>query len=395
MKTPNLLSLAALLLFSLASCGPLPTVQVQPTPTTAAPASGPDNNEVIVEGNVAPRDYSRILTRTGGLIAEVRVKKGDLVKKDDVLVRFDGAEQAQAALTAARLEEVNAQQALDKLNETADVARAQAQVALANARKALDNAQDHRTNLNYRFTADQVAAANAGYILAQDEVDRLQGYYDTVSSRPEDDPVRALALANLENGKKKRDKALASVNWYKGKADPLDIAKADADVAFAEAQVNDAQRQLDKTQNGPNRDDLALAQSSLENAKAQVKAAEKALADLDVKAPLTGTIVELDLMAGETLAPGQQVALVADLSELYVETNDLTELNVVKVKVGDQGQIRPDALPGVSLPAVVTEIANDSGKKGGDVIYTVRLKLNQADPLLRWGMTVEVRLPGK
>jgi multidrug resistance efflux pump len=89
--------------------------------------------------------------------------------------------------------------------------------------------------------------------------------------------------------------------------------------------------------------------------------------------------------------PNQQVALVADLSELYVETTDLTEMDVVKVKEGDSARIKPDALSDLSLPATVTEISQDSGKKGGDVTYKVRLKLDSTDPRLRWGMTVEVR----
>jgi hypothetical protein len=50
----------------------------------------------------------------------------------------------------------------------------------------------------------------------------------------------------------------------------------------------------------------------------------------------------------------------------------------------------PDSLEELVLPATVESIDRESGKKGGDVTYTVRLKLDETDPLLRWGMTVEV-----
>ena len=110
----------------------------------------------------------------------------------------------------------------------------------------------------------------------------------------------------------------------------------------------------------------------------------------EILAPFDGTVVELDHEVGETLLPNQQVALVADLKDLYVETNDLTEMDVVKLSVGQAATVNPDALPDVSLPSSVTEIARSSGKKGGDVTYTVRLKLEKTDPRLRWGMTVAI-----
>jgi multidrug resistance efflux pump len=111
----------------------------------------------------------------------------------------------------------------------------------------------------------------------------------------------------------------------------------------------------------------------------------------EIRAPFAGVITSLDAITGETLLPNQAVAQIADFSSWYVETNDLTEMDVVNVSEGQTAKIKPDALPTLALPATVTEIARNSGKKGGDVTYTVRLKLDQTDPRLRWVMTVEVR----
>ncbi len=393
MKKLFVLPFVFALMLNLVSCGTLPTAGAPAAPTSTPVVE--EGGDVVVEGNIVPRDFAHITTRTGGRIAELSVKKGQIVQKGAVLARFDEREQAQAALTAASLEELNAQQALDQLNENADIAQAQTQSVLVAAQKALDDAKQHKTNLLYRATPDQIAAANANYIMAQNVVDDKQETYDSVAHRPENDNVRAFALAALENAKKARDKAQINLNWYKGKADPKDIAEADADIALDEAKLANAQREWDKTKDGPNVDDLALAESRLANAKAQVSAAQKALDDLELKAPFAATVVELSPAAGETLLPNQEVALLADLGELYVETNDLTELDVVKVNVGDTATIKPDALSTLILPAKVTEIAQDSGKKGGDVTYVVRLKLEKTDPRLRWGMTVEVRFPGK
>ena len=42
------------------------------------------------------------------------------------------------------------------------------------------------------------------------------------------------------------------------------------------------------------------------------------------------------------------------------------------------------------MTGVVSEISQSSYTQGGDVIYTVRVKVDQVDPRVRWGMTVQV-----
>ena len=103
--------------------------------------------------------------------------------------------------------------------------------------------------------------------------------------------------------------------------------------------------------------------------------------------------MELEAGSDETLLPNQQVALIADLSAWYVETTDLTEMDVVLIREGAPAEVSPDALEDLQFRATVEEIAWTAGKKGGDVTYTARLKLEETDPRLRWGMTVEVRFP--
>ena len=51
------------------------------------------------------------------------------------------------------------------------------------------------------------------------------------------------------------------------------------------------------------------------------------------------------------------------------------------------------ALPGVKFSGVVDEIGNTPRNQGTDVLYTVHILLDKPDPLLRWGMTMEVTFP--
>jgi len=69
-------------------------------------------------------------------------------------------------------------------------------------------------------------------------------------------------------------------------------------------------------------------------------------------------------------------------------TDDLTEIKVPSVSIGQGVTVKADALPGVEIKGEVTSIGTVFQEKSGDVVYPVKIKLLDADPKLRWGMTV-------
>ena len=52
--------------------------------------------------------------------------------------------------------------------------------------------------------------------------------------------------------------------------------------------------------------------------------------------------------------------------------------------------LRPDALSDLQLKGTVIEISKAYTQLGGDILYTVRIRVDETDPRLRWGMTVEI-----
>jgi hypothetical protein len=82
--------------------------------------------------------------------------------------------------------------------------------------------------------------------------------------------------------------------------------------------------------------------------------------------------------------------VLADFSPWRVETDDLTEIEVPDVFVGQKATISPDALPDLELSGTVEYISGLYEEKRGDVTYTARILLDEDDPRLRWGMTVVV-----
>ena len=157
--------------------------------------------------------------------------------------------------------------------------------------------------------------------------------------------------------------------------------------AFDEAE---ARRDFENTLDGPDAEQLALLEGQFESAKAQVAAAEKSLSNYDLTAPFDGTIVDVNVTINEMIGPENWAVIIADFSEFFVETNDLTELKVVKVFEGQEATIVPDALPDLEITGHVEEINQGFYVQGGDISYRVKLSLVETDPQIRWGMTVEI-----
>ncbi len=130
--------------------------------------------------------------------------------------------------------------------------------------------------------------------------------------------------------------------------------------------------------------EFIAVQRSLDTAKASVQ-------QTILRAPFDGVLVDLRLAPGETIQPGQVVAVVADLANLQIETTDLSEKDIPNVKVGQKAAVYVEGL-GETLNGMVAAIAPRAETLGGDVIYKVTITLDSVPEALRWGMTAEVHI---
>lgn len=84
------------------------------------------------------------------------------------------------------------------------------------------------------------------------------------------------------------------------------------------------------------------------------------LADsLDLRAPITGTIVENDGVNDQVVVPGQQIGYIVNLSQLQVVAN-LDETLINEVQVGKAVDISISAYPSVNFPGTVSRIGSAS-----------------------------------
>jgi len=119
------------------------------------------------------------------------------------------------------------------------------------------------------------------------------------------------------------------------------------------------------------------------------------LANTELKAPFAGTIASLNLETGEEVTAAAPVVQLADQSGWRIETDDLTENNVVYVNVSDTVDISIDALPDLKLTGTVERVKPLGENKQGDITYTATIIPNGSDKRLRWNMTASVTIHPK
>jgi multidrug efflux pump subunit AcrA (membrane-fusion protein) len=203
----------------------------------------------------------------------------------------------------------------------------------------------------------------------------------------------------IKDAQKKLDDANKQLNYVLQGPDAIKVAQAKANIAQLQAQLAKAQTDAQKLKanHGVDPDKLktaedrvAAAQTRLATAQASLTAAQLKAESVELKAPFGGTVAVQNLKVGQYINAGEAAVTLANLAQWEVKTDDLTEIEVVKVKVGETVNVKLDALPNVPLTGVVKAIRSQYEEKRGDITYTVTVALTSGDPQVRWGMTAEV-----
>ena len=206
------------------------------------------------------------------------------------------------------------------------------------------------------------------------------------------------------------------------KNDELDNAVAEAQRAVTAAQedLKNAQAALAAAQAAPTLDvdgsttptdatadasAVSSAQRNLASAQATLDQANAKAAERTVKAPSSGSIVELNAKVGATVTGGmvmgegdtnggKQCMQIADLSKMKV-TVQVGEKDIAKIAVGQSANVTYPAFPDIVSQGTVTAIASVANSDaanggGGSVTFNVDILIEAPDSRLKPGMTAEV-----
>lgn len=383
------------------------------------------NDLIVVDARVVPVQKANLSMSTGGIVDELLVQEGDVVAANDVIIRLDASRQ-KVAVSRTQAEVDRAQANLDEATagpRAQEVASAEANLAAAQARlervvagsqsgdvkeieAQVDSAKASLAKVFEGPSEDQLISARADLANAEAAVRRAQNAYNEVKWRND---VGALPQASeLEQATNNLEAARARLADLQTGATAADINSAQsgieqaearlesflavlpADVAAAEADVSNFQAQLELLTAGTRDETVAAREADLASATASLQDALVSLSEMELRAPFDGTIASVDVALGEQLGSGTVVVQLADLENWQIETEDLTELQIVRIQEGSKATIEFDALPDVELPGTVDRIRLVGEDNRGDIVYKVIVVPDTMDERLLWNMTAVV-----
>jgi multidrug resistance efflux pump len=368
----------------------LPTVVLEgSTATQAAPIT--PGSGVIASAIVVPAEQAQLAFSISGEVEAITPTVGEQVQAGQVLARLAGGEQLQAAVSAAELDVLNAQQTIDKLSKDLPEEQVDALQALNDARDVLRDAQQKIRGFGTPAEPIDLQVARSNVALAKRALDQAKKDFKPYEKKPENNFNRAAFLSKLSDAQKHYDDMVDQLNRLTGVFVPaFDMQQAQTDLEIAEARLKLAEDKYQQLQGGPDPDEMALAVARLNSAQDQVAAAQASLANLELTAPFTGRVTEIGVHNGEWVVPGQTILAMADVDHLRIETTDLSERDLPKIEVGQAVTVYIEAL-NQEVPGTVSKIALIADTLGGDVVYKTTIDLEAPPPGLRAGMSAEVQ----
>lgn len=408
------------------------TEQTAPTQVAAeqAVAKPTGQGRVQVDARVVPVQYADLSFTRAGVLERLLVKEGDQVEAGALLASLNAAQQ-QVAVASAQATLQKAQAKLTELKAGArpqEIEQVKAALSAAQARyqrlaqaglpgnikaaeAALAGAQAALAKVLEGASEQQRIAAQADLSTATASLKQAQAAYNLVKWRndvgalPEsarlEQATAAWEAANarfedLQKGATTADISGASAEVRRSQAQ-LDELKTGmpSDLAAATADVRASQAQLDLLLAGARAEEVAAAEADVASATAALQQALVTLADSEIRAPFAGQIAVINARAGEQVTPGTSAIRLADLTTWQIETEDLTELDVVGITPGKQITLTYDAIPDLEMRGTVRYVRPIGGDRRGDIVYTVVVDPAQQDPRLLWNMTAVVSFDRK
>lgn len=366
--------------------------------------------KVSETGTLEPTRQVEVKSRVGGRVLRIYVREGDRVSPGTLIALVDPTEvardvervKAQRDAARAGLLQSEENYIVSKRQNELAIQRAEASLAEAKARFAQTAAPTRQQEVEQQEAAirrieAQLADARRNLARRMTLVDKgfvARSEADTVETQV------ALAEADLASAKQR-----------------LSLLKEGArreDVAISRAAITTARVQLETER--ANAAQVELRKRDIQRAKAEIAQIENTLAQQSVQlsetrivAPIGGEVVGKYLEEGELVASatagfaqGAAIVRIADLNRMQVRVN-VNEVDVVRVRNGQQVEIRADGVPDKIFPGRVAAIApsslaenqqtSSSGGGGGSsavVRFEVKVEVVSPDRRLRPGMTASV-----
>jgi multidrug resistance efflux pump len=102
--------------------------------------------------------------------------------------------------------------------------------------------------------------------------------------------------------------------------------------------------------------DLSMVVTSTAmNPQTMASSADTLISKADIKAPIEGKIVRSNVVVGQVISPGMEIATIADTSHIYVKAN-IEETDITRIRQGQKVDIKIDAYSNKTFDGYVESI---------------------------------------
>ncbi len=337
-------------------------------------------------------DETDISAKTGGKIAIVAVRKGDVVKPGQLLIQIDDADlRAQVRGYEAKVR--SAQENLKRYEQQLPILSAQLEQANLTTQQVKQESQGKIREVENTLAASraQLVQAQANLKLAQVK-QRRYGY------------LAAQGAVSLQT----RDEYDTSVQTNQATVDAArqQVKSAQGGLIQAQATLRNppikaaAALQLER-QIAQARTDIAKEQQEVRNAQATLEQYQANLNYLVINSPLAGNVITRSVEPGEVVAAGNPLLTIINLDNLYLR-GFVPEGDIGKVRVGQPALVYLDASK-QPLQATVTRVdpkasftpENTYFKKDRVTqVFGVELTIKNPQGLAKPGMPADGRILG-
>jgi len=239
--------------------------------------------------------------------------------------------------------------------------------------------------------------ARANLAAAQARLDQLRS-----GSRPQEklkDRAGVLqAEATLRNAEADYDR---SEKLYRaGVSSKAELDRALAQRDTARALVEAARQSSSMTDVGPRPEEIRAAEAQVRQMKAALDYSDTQLAATEIKAPVSGTVLQRIVERGEMVSPSSfggdsgartSVVALADLTDLQIEL-DISQADFARLEMGQRAEIIPEAFSNLKYTGFIAEIAPEANRAKATV--QVKVKVENPDAQLRPEMNARVNFLG-
>lgn len=304
-----------------------------------------DPNVIKVSGRIEG-DESAVSSKVSGRVREITVREGDEVKAGQVIAIIDDEQ--------VRAREEQERSTVQQYEARVMSARQQIAVLEAQLEQSNIGVEQARLDAQGRVSQAEAQVSHAQAQLAQAEVDYNQARYDeeryTTLSKDGDVPERTGRQAR-STAEAQAATVQAARRQVEAARAALTIAKANlSNVAMRSSQSLGVRQQIIQA-----RADIAAAEAETEKARARLKEVQADRNDLQVVAPIDGTVATRSAEPGEVVTAGTPLLTLINLNTVYLR-GFIPEGEIGRVRAGQQGRVFLDSAPQKAIDAVVIRI---------------------------------------